>query len=264
MKIKYILPILALLLGNGQAFGQKGAFDLGLGLGYGFKSAPFSEINQSDNTSTNITYSLGSGFHGSISASYMLGEHIGAGLGLAYVTGSKAEYRRNLIGSNGYGTTTLKGSMMSIMPNIILSANSTGINPYGRFGVVLGSAQATNSEITTGGSGTTSGPYELKYSGNMAIGWYVGFGAQYSISDKIMLNAELFNRSMSYAPKKVDNTYNGGWHTDPTIYFVKNPSQGSRYTYTESQIYFPFSSIGIMVGISVRLGGGNKAAKEAK
>ena len=88
------------------------------------------------------------------------------------------------------------------------------------------------------------------------MGWYGAFGLQIAISDNLMINAEVYNRTIAYAPKSAENTqaYDGE-QKYPTITYAKTTDNNSS-NYTENQIYWPYSSVGVMVGITMRFGAG--------
>ena len=253
MRLKKLL-LLALLLGctHDAAFAQKGIFIGGLNVGYGFRAAPNAEQSYSSNTTTSVKYNLGNGFNGALTGAYMFGEHIGAGLDIGYLLSAKTHLEDN--GSNSGSSLDMTAKMLSFTPNIRLSANSGKINPYCKFGLVIGSPTITWKESESG-SGARAGNSVLKLYGNMAIGWYGAFGLQYALSDKMMLNAELFSRNVSFAPKTAENTETYvGEQKEPTYTFVKTVDKSSSAT-TINQMYFPISSVGIMVGINIMLGG---------
>lgn len=233
---------------------QSGLVEARLDLGYGFTSGPASVTDFDGSTETDVPYSMGMGFNVALSGSYFFSDHIGAGLDLNAVIGTKTTFTEN--NDPVQYTTDLSGNLFSITPFLVLSANNTGVNPYGRFGIVFGAPSATIS-TTAAGNGAPTGTYITEASGNMAIGVYGAFGIEYPLGDNLALNLEIFDRSLQWEPAQVENTQAfDGDPKDETITYshkVTNPSRVNQVA-NYNTLYAPFSSVGLKVGINMKFG----------
>jgi len=232
---------------NAQNDGLSLRADIGVGLPSGVGTA----YSYNNTVTTVAPYSLGSGFNIAVAGNYMFSEHMGAGLDLNYMVGytSTTTYKE----SNPITTTNVStGSLFAITPNVILSANSGKINPYARFGIVIG-VPSFEVKSTQSSTGAASGTNIETYTGGVAIGWYAGFGVQFPLTDKLKLNVELFDRDLTYAPTTDTNTqaYDGQQKqptkTMSTSYDIASGTNG------ENTAYLPFGSVGFKVGIAMNL-----------
>jgi hypothetical protein len=231
---------------------QSGQFDLHLNLGYGFPIASQYFYNNTGAEVTLVPYSLGSGGNIDLGAGYMFGDHIGAGLDITDMMGTPFKYTE--IAGNLTIDHSYSGMLLAVTPMLILSANTGQINPYGHFGIVLGAASYTHS-MTETGKNASEGTFVDTYSGGSAIGIYTSFGLQFGLSQNLKLNLEVFDRTMAYAPGKVENTeaFTGEQKLTTVTYVDKVDSQTPNDQ--ELKFYEPFSSIGLKVGIVLVLAG---------
>ncbi len=254
MKTKKIFTTAVFLIAFATSgIAQNGLFEARVDIGYGTTSGPQSVTNVSGSTSTDVPYSMGMGFNAALSASYFFGDHIGAGLDINYVVGTPTTVTSG--GTIQY-TSTLQGSLATVTPFLVLSAHPGGINPYGRFGIVLGVPQATIS-TTAAGPLAPSGTNIDEASGNLAIGLYGAFGVEFPLSGNLALDVELFDRSLQWEPGQVENTqaYDGESKAKTITYShsVTSPS-GDNQVSSYSTLYSPFSSFGIKVGLTMKFG----------
>ncbi len=228
-------------------------FSARLDVGYGFPSETQATQATTDaNGNTKIMpYSYGQGFNLALAGNYMFNDNIGAGLDLNMLFGTPTTL--TTVSGGITGTEKMTGSLFAITPNLILSAHKEGINPYGRFGIVLGVASETQT-ITASGTGAPSGSNINVYSGNLAFGWYAAFGVQFPLSDNLKLDVELFDRNVTYAPSTLTNTqaFDGAQKADTQTLVTSKSSNASANTQLTS--YDPFSSVGLKVGIEMSFG----------
>jgi outer membrane protein W len=234
---------------------QSGAADIHLNIGYGFPAAPGYFENYTGTERTLIPYSLGAGANVDLGFNYMIGDHLGVGFDLNYIAGTP--YSVTYVAGNLTTNTTFVGSLMAVTPMLILSANTGAINPYGHFGITIGSGSFT-AKTTETGKNAGAGTYIDTYSGGAAVGIYGAFGVQFALSDMFKLNVELFNRTMSYSPDKLENTQAfDGEQKAPTITFV-DKKDNTTANDTELRNYWPYSSFGLKVGFVYLLSSGSK------
>jgi len=251
MKFKLLMAATAVsILLSREVKAQAGLFDVHVNVGYGFAAGMGSLISYTGSEQTTVPYSLGAGLNLDLGAAYMLSDHIGVGLDLSDIMGTAIKY--NEIGNQVVKNEELTGMMYAATPMIILSANPDGISPYGKFGLVLGAASFTRTE-TESGILAHSGTYIDTYSGDLALGLYGALGIRFPLSDKVGLTVELFDRTVSYAPTTLTNTqpYDND-KANNTITFT-DTVDNSTANNTANKVYWPFSSAGVKVGVTVNL-----------
>jgi len=216
------------------------AFDFGLNLGYGARTAGSGYFySQSGNTTTYRPISLGAGFNIGINGVMWFGDHVGAGLDLTYVTGS----RTIDTGSNGVANK-ISGSVFNVTPMVLLSAHNEGVNPYAKFGIAFG-FPSSETDATVSSVAVTD-----KFSGGVAIGFFAAFGLDFPISDNLIFNAEIFDRAMAWEPTKEVYSVGGFSTTTTWANSINTNSPPANTTLTTSM---PLSSVGILVGIKFRM-----------
>lgn len=137
-----------------------------------------------------------------------------------------------------------------------------GINPYAKFGLVIGTGA-----VTMDYEDNDDGDVEvrkMKLNGGVAFGINAAIGAIFELSESISLFGELNAINMSYAPKKgeiTEATYNGTdflphmttydkevEFVDEVTYNYNSPPPDSQPSQQLKQKY-PFGSFGINVGV---------------
>jgi hypothetical protein len=230
---------------------QLGAFSLRLNIGYGLPAAPEYYWTESGTEQKVITSSMGSGGNLDIGGTYMIGDHLGAGLDLNYMMGTPVNYSHIYNGITRNVTRT--GTFGGVTPMLIITANTPVINPYGRFGLVVATASFTE-KSTESGTNAYSGTFIDNYNGGIAFGWYAAFGIQVPISTQLSMNFELYDRTMNYAPTKLVNTQAfDGQQKYTDITFVNKITESSPSD-QELKSYYPFSSVGLKVGLVYTFG----------
>jgi len=252
MKQKIVLiSLLASFLSCGRVMAQKDGLSVRADIGVGLPSGVGTSTSYNNTVTTVSPYSLGSGFNIAVAGNYMFSDHMGAGLDLNYMIGynTTSTYKMSNPVTETYVST---GSLFAITPNVILSANSGKINPYARFGIVIGSA-SYQVKSTQSSVGAESGTNIETYTGGIALGWYAGFGVQFPLSDKLKLNVELFDRDLSYAPTTDTNTQAyDGQQKQPTR-TMSTSYDASAGGNAEPTVYQPFGSVGFKVGLTMNL-----------
>jgi hypothetical protein len=220
----------------------------------------------STTTSEQVSVSLGKGLNIGGAFGYMFNEHIGAELGLSYLIGGKSEATESYISpsSNSTYNYTLSSKMLRIMPSLVIAAGGDKINPYAKFGVVIGSGSVLY-ETNSNSDGDISVD-NFVFSGGMALGLTSALGAQLNLSDNMSLFGEVNMINMSYAPTKGEytvSTYNGidqlatMTTNEKEVEFVDSYTYNSASPTPDSQpdqdlkIRLPFGSLGINVGLKI-------------
>jgi len=215
---------------------------------------------QNSSTSEQIYFSLGKGVNFGGAFGYMFNEHIGAELGISYLLGTKTKAKDEYSG----GTTdySLSSNMLRFIPTMVIAAGTEGVNPYAKFGFVIGTGGVfMDLEDNDDGDVIES---KMKLNGGVAFGINAALGAIFKLSDNISLFGELNTINMSYAPTKgeiTEATYNGTdvlpdmttsdkevEFVDELTYNYNNPPPDSQPS-QELKYKLPFGSFGINFGV---------------
>lgn len=221
----------------------------------------------------NVKTSLGKGLNFGLNLGYMFNGNIGIDLQCSYLLGDETsgEYKDNYTYFNtnyyDFGKISLKSQMFRVNPSIIIASGFDKLDPYAKFGVILGFGSITLNYLYEEYENNQLQDKEVvkwKMDGGMAFGISSALGLMYHISDLISVYGELNLVGMSYAPKKgvmTEYTINGtdqlpGLTTDDKeidfvddiTYDYDNPPSSAE-PMKELKFYFPYSSIGLNIGV---------------
>ncbi len=149
-----------------------------------------------------IIFSFGKGLNFGADFGYMFNKNLGAEIGVSYLIGGNTI--STLTQPNNSTEITVSSKMLRINPSLVITSGFEKINPYAKFGLILGSGYvilSSNQEIS-GFSGQQSNSESIKLSGGIAIGLTSGIGALYKINDKLSFFGELNMINLSYGPTK--------------------------------------------------------------
>lgn len=270
LNLKNLLILIALSLSANNILSQGVYVNINAGYGGKLGSQNLSYFDLFNQTRTNglssyeqIDVTLGKGINAGIAFGYMFNKNIGAELGLSYLIGSKVKATHTYTG--GVTNYTLSAKMFRINPTLVISSGLEKINPYLKFGLLLGSGSLLYEY-----NDNDAGDVELidrKFSGGLGFGFSAGAGVSYNLNDKMLLFGEISMANMSFAPKNgeiIKATFNGadelsGMTTrEKKTLFVDNYTYDSANPPAESlpreelKQRIPFGSIGINIGF--RLG----------
>ena len=169
----------------------------------GFENSTFEFYSNSYSMkSEQINFSFGKGLNFGADFGYMFNKNLGAEIGVSYLIGGKTI--STLTQPNNSTEITVSSKMLRINPSLVITSGFEKINPYAKFGLILGSGYvilSSNQEIS-GFSGQQSNSESIKLSGGIAIGLTSGIGALYKINDKLSFFGELNMINLSYGPTK--------------------------------------------------------------
>jgi hypothetical protein len=163
-------------------------------------------------------------------------------------------------------TTTLSANMFKVNPSFVLTAGFEKLNPYAKFGVILGTGSIKYEYEEISSSATTK--YTEKRNGGLALGLNASIGANYSLTDNISLFGELALTNLSYAPTKGEKTdissTDADRITDLTLHknvdyvdkttTVENTSKdNTSTTQQELKQKYSFGSFGLNIGVRIKL-----------
>lgn len=216
---------------------------------------------QNSSTREQIYFSLGKGVNFGGTFGYMFNEHVGAELGLSYLMGGKTKAKDEY--SGGITDYALSSNMFRFIPTIVIAAGTDGVNPYAKFGFVIGTGS-----VTMDYEDNDDGDMEvlkMKLNGGAAFGINGAIGAIFELSESISLYGELNAINMSYAPKKgeiKEATYNGidilpdmttsekeFEFVDELTYNYSSPPPPDSQPNQELKYKLPFGSFGINFGV---------------
>jgi hypothetical protein len=213
-------------------------------------------------TSEQVNVSLGKGLNLGGAFGYMFNKNIGAELGISYLLGGKSKAKDTYTG----GTTdyTLSSKMFRIIPSLVIASGFEKINPYAKFGLVIGSGSIMY-EYKDNDDGDIF-VMKMKLNGGMALGLSSGVGAMFNLSDKMSFYGELNMVNLSYAPTKgevTEATYNGADELPDMTTSEKEIEFVDSYTYSSSnppadsqpskelKQKLPFGSFGVNIGLRI-------------
>ncbi len=145
-----------------------------------------------------VDINLGKGINFGASFGYMFNKNIGAEIGIDYLMGSKTKTRKNFLDGD-YEKAAISSNMIQIKPTFILTAGYAKVNPYAKFGAIIGSGKITE-KYTEYDSDLTEAEIESK--GGLAFGFHAGVGVNYSFNSKFSLFGELNMNNLTYAPEE--------------------------------------------------------------
>ena len=221
----------------------------------------------------NVKTSLGKGLNFGLNIGYMFNGNIGIDLQCSYLLGdenageSKSNYTFFSTNYYDYEKISVKNQIIRINPSLIIASGFDKLDPYARFGVILGFGSVTYTNLNEEYENNILENKVIekwKFNGGMAFGLSSALGLMYHISDLISVYGELDLVSMSYAPTNgvmTEYTVNGAdklpdlttdakeiEFLDEITYDYDNPPSTAEPS-KELKFYFPYSSIGLNIGV---------------
>ncbi len=248
----------------------QGAY-ININAGYGFNMSSqnldlfeFYNSSSTDNSSTEeqVYVSLGKGLNFGGTFGYMFNKNIGAELSVSYLLGGESKAKDTYTG----GTTeyTLSAKMLRFNPSLVVASGLEKINPYAKFGLIIGSGSVLYGINDKDGGDVSVLKFELN--GGLALGLNAAIGIAFNLNEKMSFFSELNMVNLSYAPEKgqvTEATFNGTdmlpelTTSEKEIEFVdsytinyNNPPADSQPT-KELKPKLPFGSIGINIGVKI-------------
>lgn len=223
----------------------------------------FVNLSKTTFTSTQeqIQLSLGQGSNYGGAVGYMFNKNIGAELGYSFLIGGETSNQG--ITPEGTSIGNYSANMMRIIPSIVIASGMEKLNPYAKFGIIIGTGEVIYSGKET--QGTDVAIFDIKMNGGNAFGISTSIGAQYKLTKQAILFAEITSVNLSYAPTKgvyTSATFNGAnmlpvmTTKEKEITFVESYTTTNNANNTpDSQptklliLKYPFGSLGINVGL---------------
>jgi len=269
LKLSCLITALTCILCGNNLFGQGAYVNINAGYGASMSSQNLDYFDfynytttSNSRTSEQVYVSLGKGLNFGGAFGYMFNENFGAELGFSYLLGGKSTAKYYYDG----GTTdyTLSSTMLRINPSLVISSGLEGVNPYAKFGLVIGTG-SVNYEIEDNDDGDIL-KTKLKMDGGLALGLNAAIGANFTLSENMSLFGEINMINMSYAPTKgelTEATYNGAdelpelttsereieYVDSYTISYINPPAESEPSKELKQKL--PFGSFGLNFGLRI-------------
>jgi outer membrane protein W len=264
---------------NGFFLSLNGGYNFSSGAvtGFGTKSE---QINKNTTTQENVKLSLGKGINFGLAAGYMFNRNVGTQIEVNYLLGGKTSFSFKDPSVNSTFGSDKYANMLQFKPSIIIAAGLENVNPYAKFGPLLGigaiyeenniMVNLSSVDINTGNTIETTNILTSKatYDGGLALGIQAAVGISIGLNTSLSLFGELNMTSLSYSPTKLkitESTLNGVDQlpkltlSDSEYEFVdvltvdatspSNPNAPTKQIKTS----YPFSSFGINFGLRYAL-----------
>ncbi|MCX6334306.1 MAG: outer membrane beta-barrel protein [Bacteroidia bacterium] len=221
---KTLLSIMMILF-SASIFAQ--GIYLRAGAGYGLPAASTRLGEKYQHNITNVvsfkeTYSneivsgsYGSGMDFSISAGYEFNRNFLFDLNVQYLSGKKYE-TSNIYSNQGTTSTdvtrditTTSSRGLYFNPALVFSVGFGKTAPYGRFGAVVASPKIISDEsYYYNGDGIDTREIRWEYGKGLALGYQIGVGVNWKLTEKLDFFTEAGFVSMTYYAKEGDMTKN--------------------------------------------------------
>ncbi|MCF8299065.1 MAG: porin family protein [Saprospiraceae bacterium] len=211
INFKMLLTIFVIILFANNLSAQGAYFNINAGYGFSMSSQSlYSNSISSNNSKTHeiVNVSLGRGFNAGAAFGYMFNPNIGAELGVSYLFGGESTSRD--VNTNHVTDYTISSRMLRIIPSIVIASGFEGINPYAKFGLVIGSGSIMD-EYHDNHEGNIT-VINSKLSGGTALGLSSAIGVLFNLNERMSLFGELNMVNLSYGPthgEVITATYNG-------------------------------------------------------
>lgn len=265
-KLKSTLTVLFMALIAVPVWGQK--LYLNLDAGYGFPMNTQSQFlenytyNENGFEVENIHLSLGEGFQFGGALGVMFNKHIGIEAGVTYLKGNTTTGEWISDYSESY--ISVRSNMLNITPGIVVAAGFDRVNPYAKFGMVIGSGKIIlESEEYYDGDEMFM---KMVLNDGIAYGVNAGLGANVNLSDRIAIFGEVYSRNLAYSPKRgeiTEYTWNGEDQLadmevyDKQMVFVDEMKHSYDDPVNETEpseelgSKYPFGTIGVKIGLRI-------------
>ena len=266
---KPLLMVFVISLFANNLFAQGTYVHINAGYGLNMSSQNinyFNFYNSTDGaisrTDEQVNLSLGKGLNVGGALGYMFNKNIGAELGISYLLGGESKAKD--IYEGGVTDYTLSSNMLRINPTLVISSGFEKINPYAKFGFVIGSGSIMYESIDNDFKDIKV--RKEKLNGGLAFGLNAGVGALYSLSENMSFFGEINMVNLSYAPTNgevTEATKNGAndlpdmtTRERETIFvssYDRNAPRIDSQPAKELKQMFPYGSFGVNIGLRFSL-----------
>jgi long-subunit fatty acid transport protein len=213
---------------------------------------------------------IGNGFCAAVGFGYWFSKYVGVEVAVNHFLGLPVEGDSvvHLMGAT-QANVKVAGSLLSVIPSVVISAGLDKINPYARFGLLVGVWPRITTQYTQENS-TVNPPTSLtinnQYYGGLSLGYQAAGGVTFSMSKLISLFAELQFSHSTWSPSYSEITkydVNGEDKLSTLLPYQKQVNFVDKKYITgtvdmsqpkeELRKTIPFSTAAIMFGIKFKL-----------
>lgn len=206
--------------------------------------------------------SYGKGLSYGVGVGFMFSSYLGVELGISYLRGENIQSVSYSSSKGTYHQNNSKAFMWNFCPALKISAGRTGINPYTRLGVIIGTP-TIETAIINNNVGTVT-IYGDKIDGGAAIGFQGTVGVEYPINGLIAVFWELNYSNVKYKPtQRTVTEYNlnnadilTSKYPESTTELVKEADISEIYPSGNKHLTqpLPFGNLGMHVGLAIHFG----------
>lgn len=282
IKVLSVISVFVMIFYSPKLFGQEAfvSFNAGYSTRISSQNIDFLDFynrtyNENSTKYEQVNVSLGKGLSFEGTFGYMFNENIGTELGVSYLLGSSTEAKR-IENYTDYISTqsiiNISSNMLRINPSVLLKTKGNVLNPYAKLGIVIGVGKILFGSASTGkyidSEVELNQEMNLELDGGFAFGISSAIGADFTSYDNMSFFAEINTINMSYAPTKGEVTkFNENGENQLTSLTVSEKEVEFVDSYTrnynndeidsepskELKQKFPFSSIGLNIGLRIKL-----------
>jgi hypothetical protein len=214
-KIKFITPVLLLVVCNIHLQAQSNYFSLQTGYATGLAQQTSQNVDYNEQndeyTYENVYMSYAEGIQLKLSYGHMFSDAFGVELGISQIFGK--EHKSNYTLSFYEHTSSGKANLTVFNPSLVYSFTNKKLSPYAKFGLcgsVATLRTSTTNEWSSWSSETSESEYET--TGKLNLGITSALGASLQLSKHFALLGEISFMSSTFNPKKstiTKDTYDG-------------------------------------------------------
>ncbi|MEI7983011.1 MAG: outer membrane beta-barrel protein [Bacteroidota bacterium] len=266
-KILFLVLLGSMLTGvvNAQNFYTR----IGIGLSGG-TSSNLDMLYKYTNTGTKQTVEvvpvdLGSGFTGTVAFGYMVKKYLGFELSISEFIGFPNIGDSIMKFPGGTDVTArVTGNMLCVTPSIVITAGLEKVNPYARFGIVIGvlPSMYERLEATQATNPVTDIVMIRRFYGGAALGYSAALGVDFNLNKVVSLFVEATFQGLTWSPfySEINKyTVDGNDHLGELTTFQKKTEY---YSKLETNDYvspdvpkkelrktYPFDNAGVSFGV---------------
>ncbi len=256
-------------------YGIAQELSLNFDAGYGFNIATESiaegnavQISALQTELSSVIYSYGKGLNINSEIEYFPQKQVGFGIGVGYLSSSKVQVKNHR--SDYTQDVEYTATMLRFSPFVKLKFNLDQLSFYSKLGYLIGVSGEIQRDllfVTELGDETFS---RTIFNKGISHGATAGFGVEYPLTNRISLSGEVRLFIQSFGPKKgevIIGTENGvdqlpelepgRIHANYVDNYIHqwNPNGSTDFSkpITELRRFYPFSSVGLNLGIQYKL-----------
>lgn len=247
--------------------GQRMYFNINSGYGFDLAPETFSggNISYTDpeiKVLSSVNHSFGKGYNFGVATGIHIRENIAFGVEANYLVG--AEETLTLEAANFKEERIFSSEMFRFIPQLRLTAPVKKMALYADIGLAIGINPVIHYRKITHVDGEETGRFKTIYANGTAYGIKSSFGLKYHATKNLAFSTEMRIFAQSFAPERrqlleafrkgidvLDLRLTSDIHTVYVDEFTENQTivQNANLPTTQLKFFFPFSSVGVNVGV---------------